>query len=329
MNWQDLSHRTLQGQRISRDEALALLESSDDELLAVLDAAFIIRKAYFGRKVHVQVIRNARSGRCSENCGFCSQSVAATSDIQRYSMQTSEEILGGAIEARRLGAKRYCIVTSGRRPSDNDIERICETARRIKKTEDCGSVEICTSLGILDDKQASDLRHAGVDRYNHNLETSERFFPTICSTHGYSDRIATTKAVKRAGLDLCCGGIIGLGETLADRVDLAFSVDAVEADSIPVNFFNPRSGTPLDKTQPPTPADCLRALAMFRFVNPKREIRAAGGREACLGALQALALYPANSIFTDGYLTTTGQGWEADRRMLAAAGFSPSGWTQA
>jgi biotin synthase len=329
MNWQDLSLRVLNGHRIKRSEALAVLESSDDELLAVLDAAFTLRRASFGREVHVHVIRNARSGLCSEDCGFCSQSAASSSEIPRYSIQPSEAILEGALDARRLGAKRYCIVTSGRRPSESEVERICEAARRIKEMKESGGIEVCASLGTIDEDLALRLARAGVDRYNHNLETSERYFPTICTTHCYSDRIATARAVKRAGLDLCCGGIVGLGETLEDRVDLAFAVEAVEADSIPVNFFNPRPGTPLEKNPQPAPADCLRALAMFRFVSPKREIRAAGGREACLGALQALALYPANSIFTAGYLTTTGQGWEADRQMLAAAGFSVSGWTQA
>jgi len=160
-----------------------------------------------------------------------------------------------------------------------------------------------------------------VDRYNHNLESSERFFPSICTTHSYAERKATAARVKAAGMELCSGGLMGMGETLEDRVDLALAMRGVKADSIPLNFLDPRPGTGL-KDRPRIPAgDVLRTLAMFRFVHPDREIRIAGGREACLGPLQVLALYPANSMFTSGYLTTPGQGYQADRRMLDMAGF--------
>jgi biotin synthase len=169
--------------------------------------------------------------------------------------------------------------------------------------------------------RAGQLKNAGVNRYNHNLETSERFFPNICTTHTYADRVATVTAVKAAGLELCCGGLLGLGETLEDRVALALAARKADADSIPVNFFDPRPGTRFEHHARIKPADALRALAMFRFVNPTKEIRMAGGREVCLGALQALALFPANSMFTNGYLTTAGQGYAADLAMIKAAGF--------
>ncbi|MGE0555574.1 MAG: biotin synthase BioB, partial [Gemmatimonadales bacterium] len=170
--------------------------------------------------------------------------------------------------------------------------------------------------------QAERLAEAGVDRFNHNLESSRSFYPGVCSTHTFDDRITTVKRAKAAGMEACCGGIIGMGETLQDRVELALELRALEVESIPVNFLDPRPATPLADRTAPSPEECLRALAMMRFVNPTRDIRVAGGREVSLGALQALALLPANSMFVNGYLTTPGAGWEADLAMIEEAGFT-------
>jgi biotin synthase len=319
MNWRDLGQRVLDGGRATPAEALAILQSSDDELLDVLAGAFAIRRAYFGREVRLHLIRNARSGLCGEDCGFCSQSARSEAPIAQYELNPLDEILAGAREAAQVGAMRYCIVTSGRHASDRDVDQLCEAVRAVKREV---RIEVCTSLGLLDEDRARRLKQAGVDRYNHNLETAERFFPEVCSTHDFQARVETARRVKAAGMDLCCGGIIGMGETLADRVDLASTLAEVGVDSVPVNFFNPRPGTPFADRPQPSATECLRTLAMFRYVNPKAEVRAAGGREACLGPLQALALYPANSIFTNGYLTTAGQGNSADLAMIAAAGFT-------
>ena len=319
MKWNELSKGVLTGRPLTRSEALAIMESSDDDLLAILDAAFAIRRHHFGRGVSIHVIRNAKSGLCSENCSFCSQSAVSESDIPQYPMQSVEQILEGAREAHKLTAVRYCIVTSGRAPSEKDLETICEAARLIKHEV---PVQICTSLGLLSDEQAKRLKRAGVDRYNHNLESSERFYSSFCTTHAYSDRVTTARIAKAAGLELCSGGLVGMGENLQDRVNLAFALRELNADSIPVNFLDPRPGTPLEGLPRLTPADCLRTLAMFRFVNPGTEIRIAGGREACIGSMQVLSLYAANSMFTVGYLTTSGQGYEADMDMIKQAGFS-------
>ncbi len=319
MRWLDLSERALAGERLGRPEALAVLRSADDELLAVLDAAFRVRRRHFGRGVRLHVIRNARSGGCGEDCAYCSQSAAARTGADSRSWQTPADIAAGAREAGQWGAFRYCVVASGRGPTEAEIGRVCEAARAVKQAQ---PIRLCVSLGLLTLDQARRLKAAGVDRYNHNLETSERFFPRICSTHTYADRVATVRAVKAAGLELCCGGLLGMGETLEDRAALALAVREAEADSIPVNFLDPRAGTPLADRPRLAPGDCLRALAMFRFLNPDREIRAAGGREACLGPLQPLALFPANSLFTNGYLTTPGQGHPADLAMITAAGFT-------
>jgi biotin synthase len=324
--WHQLAEQVLAGQPAGQADALAVLESPDDDLLTLLDAAFRVRRAHFGRGVRLHVIRNARSGACGEDCSYCSQSSRSTEPVSTHPMQTPDDILGGAREAQAMGAVRYCVVTSGRKPAPTDLAAACEAARRIKRE---ASVQICNSLGLLTLDQARALKEAGVDRYNHNLETSERFFPSICRTHTYADRLATIRAVKAAGLELCSGGIIGLGETLEDRADLALTLRKVGADSIPLNFLDPRPGTALADRPRPTAREALRALAMFRFVNPAVELRMAGGREACLGPLQALGLFAANSMFTNGYLTTGGQGHAADIAMIEAAGFHVAELTRA
>ncbi len=318
-DWKELSRRILNGAAISREEALAALAAPDEELLDVLAASFAVRRHHFGLGVTLHVIRNAQSGICTEDCAYCSQSAAATGDIPRYPLQTVDDLVAGAREARDLGAIRYCMVISARGPVEAELDKMCEAVGRIKREM---PIQICTSLGLLTAPQAARLKAAGVDRYNHNLETAERVYGRICSTHTYADRVSTARVAKQAGLELCSGGILGLGETHADRVDLAFALRELGADSIPVNFLDPRPGTRLEGLKRIRPAEALKALAMFRFVNPEREIRIAGGREAVLGAMQVLALYPANSMFTRGYLTTGGQGCEADRAMLEAAGFT-------
>ncbi len=325
-NWLRLAEKARRGETLEREEALAVLESQDDELLAVLDAAFRVRLHGHGREVRLHVLRNAKSGTCLENCAFCSQSVGVDSGIQRYKLQTVEQLVEGAREAHDRQAFRYCMATASRGPSDGELEVICKAVEEIRHDV---PIEICTSLGLLTEEQAARLAHAGVHRFNHNLETSRDYFPKICSTHTYDDRVATIRAAKKAGMDVCCGGIIGMGETLRDRVELAFALKDLDVDSIPVNFFDPRPGTPLAHVPRPSPVECLKALAMFRLVNPKTEIRMAGGREVNLRHLQPLALYAANSMFTEGYLTTAGQGYERDRAMIEEAGFVVVEWSAA
>jgi biotin synthase len=326
MQWKNIAGETIQGYQITKAEALQILSSADDDLLDVLNAAFLIRRHFFGRSVTIHVIKNAKSGLCSEDCAFCSQAGIAHTDSPQYTLQTVEDLVEGARDAHRLKALRYCVVTSGKAPEPKELDIICEATRRIKKEV---PIQICTSLGILTVGQSLKLKKAGVDRFNHNLESSERFYPSICTTHSYADRKRTAEIVKASGMELCSGGLIGMGESLEDRVEMAFALREVEADSIPLNFLDPRPGTTLEGLSRLTPADCLRALSMFRFVHPDKEIRVAGGREACLGSMQVLSLYAANSIFTKGYLTTPGQGYEEDMDMIAKAGFQVTGWTAA
>ena len=297
---------------------MAVLNAPNEDILSLLDAAFRVRHRFHGWDVRLHVLQNAKSGSCRENCAFCSQSFAAHNETDRYQMQSVEELVDGARKAHEMKAVKYCMVTATRGPSDKEMDIVCEAVRRIKAEV---PIDICTSLGLLNDEQAQQLAAAGVNRFNHNLETSRNYFTEVCQTHLYDDRVATIKAARAAGMEACCGGIVGMGETLNDRVDLAYELRDLEVESIPVNFFDPRPGTPLENVPRLSPMECLKSLCMFRFVNPSRDIRAAGGREVNLREMQAFALYPANSMFTEGYLTTGGQGHSEDEQMIKDAGF--------
>jgi biotin synthase len=213
------------------------------------------------------------------------------------------------------------MVAAVRGADDLDLETICSAVRRIKREI---GIKVCASLGLLTAESARALADAGVDRFNHNLETSERFFPNICTTHAYRDRVETTRLAREAGMEVCSGGIVGMGETDEDVVEMAFAAGAIEARSIPVNFLDPRPGTPLADRPKLTPERCLKILCLFRFVNPDREIRASAGREICLGERQSLCLLPANSLFADGYLTTPGQASPAVLEMIRGMGMEPA-----
>ncbi|MFQ5665783.1 MAG: biotin synthase BioB [Candidatus Binatia bacterium] len=314
-----VADRVLGGDALDRTQAAALLDTPDQALPALLRAAFRVRERYHGRRVKICQLRNARSGLCPEDCHYCSQSAISEAAIPRYRLDSVEALVAGARRAVAVGATRYCMVTSGRGPSPADIDRVTRTARAIKA--EFPDLELCVSLGLMDERAARTLKAAGVGWVNHNLNTSGRFHPEICTTHTYDDRVSTVRSVRRAGLHTCCGGIIGMGETHEDIVDLAFALRALQVDSLPVNFLHPIDGTPFASRRELTPGTCLRVLCLMRFTNPRSEIRVAGGRELNLGWFQPLALYPANSIFVEGYLTTPGQAARAAQRMIADMGF--------
>ena len=316
--WHDLSDRVLAGGQLSFDEALAVLRSPDDELLDLLAAAYRVRRRYFGNRVALYFLMNAKSGLCPEDCGYCSQSKVSEAEIPRYNLLSEPKLMDGARVAAESGAKTYCIVISARGPTEREIDAVARIVPKIKATYD---LQICACLGLLTPEQARRLAECGVDKVNHNLNTSERFYPEICSTHTYRDRVETLRACRSAGMELCSGGILGMGEDDADVVRMAFELRDLGVESIPVNFLNPIDGTPLAGTQRLTPRYCLKALAMMRLVNPTSEIRIAGGREMHLGSMQALGLYAANSMFVGDYLTTKGQAAEADYRMIEEMGF--------
>ena len=313
----DLATRVLDGERLSRAELLALLEPGTP-LLPLLHEAYLVRQASFGNRVQVQVLNNTRNARCPEDCGYCSQSAISDAPLQPYEWKDADELLAEAHGAYRAGAFRYCMVASGRGPTRGQLERLADTVRRIKAEV---PVQVCVSLGLLDEEGAAILKSAGVDRLNHNLNTSERHYPAICSTHDYSDRLATLAAARSAGLETCSGMIVGMGERSEDVVEVACTLRDLEVPSIPVNFLIPIDGNPVHDDESLSPQRALRVLAMFRLANPEAEVRVAGGREGHLGALEALALYPANSLFGEGYLTTRGRGALDTYRMIRDAGF--------
>jgi biotin synthase len=318
-----LAEQALADRPLDRDGALAILDSPDEDLAAVLWAAFAVRSRHFGRRVKLCVLQNARSGLCPEDCGYCSQSAVSTADIQRYRLLPVAELVTNARRAVASGARRYCMVGSARGPSAADIEHFAGAARAIRG--EFPALELCVSLGIMDEGQARTLREAGIDFVNHNLNTSRRFYPEICSTHTYDDRVATVEGTARAGLATCSGVIVGMGETHEDLAEVAAELRALDVASLPVNFLHPIDGTPLGDRPPPAPADCLRALALFRLTSPRADLRAAGGRERSLGEVQGLALFAASSIFVEGYLTTPGQHREDARAMIGALGFEVDG----
>jgi biotin synthase len=318
--YRPLAEQALADRPLARDEALAILASPLDDLPAVLWAAYAVRSRHFGRRVKLCVLRNARSGLCPEDCGYCSQSAVSSADIDRYRLLPVATLVEGARRAAAAGARRYCMVVSARGPSERDIAHFARAARAIRA--EFPGLELCVSLGIMDGAQAARLHRAGVDYVNHNLNTSRRFYPSICATHTYDDRVATVEHTARAGLGTCSGVIVGMGETHADLVDVAADLARLGVRSLPVNFLHPIDGTPLGDRPPPPAADCLRALALFRLTNPRAEIRAAGGRERCLGPAQGLVLFPANSLFVEGYLTTPGQRRDDALAMIHDLGFT-------
>jgi len=314
-----LAVRALAGERLSSIEGRAIMDTDDEALRELLWAAYAARSRYWGRTVKLCVLNNARSGLCPEDCGYCSQSAVSEADIPRYRAKSVIELVTAAKAAAATGARRYCMVTSARGPSATDIEHFARAARAIR--DELPSLELCVSLGILGEDEARRLHEAGVDFVNHNLNTSRRYYPAICSTHAWEDRVATVRSAQRAGLHTCSGVIVGLGETDDDLVDVAGVLAELQVDSLPVNFLHPIAGTPLGDREPPDVGRCLRALALFRLTNPRADIRAAGGRELCLGAAQGLALLAANSVFVNGYLTTAGQAHRDAVRMIEACGF--------
>ncbi len=261
---------------------------------------------------------NAKSGLCPEDCGYCSQSKISEAEIPRYNFLSREKLLEGARMAAESKARTYCIVISARGPNEREMRAVTSIVPEIKQRY---NLKICACLGLLDDEQARALKACGVDRVNHNLNTSERYYGEVCTTHTFADRLATLRAVRDAGIEMCSGGIIGMGERPRDVVEMAMVLRDLGVLSIPINFLNPIEGTPLEGRWDLNPRYCLKVLAMFRLVNPDREIRIAGGRELHLGSMQAFGLYAANSIFVGDYLTTKGQAPEADYQMIRDLGF--------
>ncbi|MEU5979767.1 biotin synthase BioB [Streptomyces sp. NPDC047315] len=307
----------------TREEALAVLATSDDDVLDLVAAAGRVRRKWFGRRVKLNYLVNLKSGLCPEDCSYCSQRLGSTAGILKYTWLKPDEASEVAAAGVAGGAKRVCLVASGRGPTDRDVDRVSKTIEAIKEQNE--DVEVCACLGLLSSGQAERLRAAGADAYNHNLNTSEGTYGQITTTHTYEDRVDTVQQAQAAGLSACSGLIAGMGESDEDLVDVVFALRALDPDSVPVNFLIPFEGTPLAKEWHLTPQRCLRILAMVRFVCPDVEVRLSGGREIHLRTLQPLALHVVNSIFLGDYLTSEGQAGQTDLDMIADAGFEVEG----
>ncbi len=317
--YHQLAERSLAGEVLEDALCERILSDSEIEILPLVDAAFEVRKKFWGKQVMIHIINNAQNGHCPEDCHYCAQAKTSKADIEEYPLKSDSEILEEAKRAFESGAYRYCMVFAGRGPS---AKRVDHLSQLIKKIKDNYPIRICLSSGLCGEEGLQKLKDAGLDRLNHNLNTSENFYPSICTTHTYGDRLNTLESARKVGIEICSGMIVGMGEKNPDVISVAKTLRRLESPSIPVNFLVPIDGNRLAEPKDLTPEYCLRVLCLFRFLNPKAEIRAAAGREGHLRSLDVLSLYPANSIFLDGYLNTRGGNRAKVLRMIQDAGFT-------
>jgi biotin synthase len=303
---------------LTRDEVHAVAARPLEELPDLVALAHKVRLAYCGPEVELESLINAKSGACPEDCAFCSQSARFESGVDVYPFLDLDEVLGAARATRAAGATQFCIVVAVRGPEERLLRKVIDAVHVV---HDETGLEVACSLGLLDAEQAARLADAGVRRYNHNLETCREVFPSICTTHSWDDRVATARLAIHAGMELCCGGILGMGETLEQRIDFAFELRDLDPCEVPINLLDPRPGTPLGEQPLLSPRAALQAIALFRLVLPSTILRLAGGREKVLGELQAIGLLAgANALIVGNYLTTTGRLPEADHDLLEALG---------
>lgn len=309
----------LAGGCISRDDAETLMTVSDEHLVKLLAAADRVRIEFKGNQFDSCALINARSGRCGEDCAFCAQSGHYDSECEEYDLRSADDIVSAAKAAKSFGAGRFCTVTSGGALSPLEFDTLLSSLEQVRSQVD---IALDASLGFLDDDRVGRLSAVGVTRYNHNLETSRDYYPKICTTHSFDQRVETVRTVLRKGLSACSGGIIGMGESPSQRLDLAFTLAELGVNCVPINILNPRKGTPLETVSPLPPLEILKTIALFRLILPTATIKIAGGRERNLGDFQGMALRSgANGIIIGGYLTTSGRAVEDDLRMVREAGF--------
>ncbi len=315
----ELADLSIDGDCLTREQCHEVLQCPDDDLMVLLQQAYRVRRRYFGNRVQVQILRNAKSGLCSEDCRYCSQSSVSSAPIDKYPLVSKDELLAEALKAKEAEATRFCMSLSGNRPTDLEVEQLCDMMRAIKEET---RLPLCASLGLLTDDHARRLKAAGLDRVNHNLNTSRRYYDQICTTHTFQDRLDTIARCRDAELEICSGGIVGQGETDDDIVDMLLTLREIQPQAVPINFLIPIDGTPLAGLDTKlNPRKCLKILSLARFLNPQSELRAAGGWEYHLRTLKPLALYVVDSIFATGYLTTEGTSVDEVRRMISDMGF--------
>ncbi|MFH1112650.1 MAG: biotin synthase BioB [Pseudomonadota bacterium] len=311
--------KVLAGGEILRKEAELLLDAPDAAVMRLAAAADAVRTRFKGNRFDACSLINARSGRCSEDCAFCAQSGRHDAHADVYGLRPEEDILAAAHAAQESGASRFCTVTSGGALSDKDFASLVHSLETVRREVD---LALDASLGFLDEDRARQLSDVGVTRYNHNLETSREHYPAICTTHSFDQRVETVRTAMQSGFSACSGGIIGLGETPSQRLDLAFTLAELGVDCVPINILDPRPGTPLEHSEAVEPMEIIRTIALFRMILPKATIKIAGGRERNLGDFQGLALRSgANGMIIGGYLTTAGRSLETDLKLIRQAGF--------
>ncbi len=309
-------NKVLGGSSITFEEAERLLAT--DDIMTLANCANTITRAFNGDTVDVEALINAKSGRCPEDCSFCAQSTFYDTGISKYPLLPKEVLIENAKKAKESGATSFCLVCAYREPPEKEFQQICEAISEIKSKVD---IEVNVSLGFMTPDRARKLRDLGVKRYNHNLEAAESYFSKICKTHDFSDRVNTAKIVKEAGLELCSGGIIGMGENRRQRLELAFALADLHPEEVPVNILIGREGTPMEGFDPIDPLEAIKTIAVWRFIMPKTILKIAGGREVHLKDKDRLALKAgANGIITGGYLTTGGNEPNKDIAMIREIG---------
>lgn len=309
--------RALSQKRLSATDAEFLASISGQDLFELFSAANRIRYHFQENSVDLCSIVNAKSGKCPEDCSFCAQSSTSRSQITAYPLLDKKMVFCKAKEAKKGGAKRFCIVTSGRRVSGKELMKIADMVSGVKKL----GLLPCATLGLLTKDDLMFLKRAGLKRYHNNLETSERFFPNICTTHSYDEKKETIRSARQAGLSVCSGGIFGLGETWKDRIEMAFALRDLDPDSVPINFFIPIPGTASSSRKLLEPLDALKIISLYRFILPDKQLRVCGGRLQTLGELNSFIFFAgASGLLVGNYLTTLGRGYEEDLSLIKGLG---------
>ena len=318
IDYLDIARARMTGRPLSDTEIDTLIHTPVDEIFPMMAGADMLRRHYFDNKVHLCAITNAKSGRCSEDCRFCSQSKFVNTDIDIYPLKKAQSLKEEISEMEPTPVNRFSMVTSGRGLSKEEIKEICKTGPEPR------DIKLCASLGILDIEDFEALKKAGITRYHHNLETARSLFDDICTTHSYDERIQTIKNAQKAGMTICSGGIFGVGETMEQVVELAQDLAALDVDAVPMNFLTPIPGTPMADTPPLSPMDCLKTIALMRYILPQKEILVCGGRMLNLKQLSGLVFFAgASGIMTGNYLTTQGNQLEQDMALLKDLGLEP------
>lgn len=314
-----IEKKVLEGNGITWDEAVVISKLEGEEIILLLDLANEVRKVNVGNRIDLCSIMAAKVGHCSEDCKFCSQSAHHQCNIEMYELIDDDAVLRCIEEIEHSGVHRFCLVTSGEKLTDREFDRVLKIYALLNKETD---LKLCASLGSLDENRAYALKQSGVIMYHHNVETSRSFFPKICTTHTYDDRVKTIKAAKKAGLKVCCGGIISMGESMQQRLEMAFEIRELDVDSIPINILTPIKGTPLENIKLISRAELLKSIALFRLIMPKKTIRLAGGKEKGLGIDEKRAYTGGvNGALVGNYLTTKGQDAQEELKIFEEIGY--------